>query len=300
MDLSVQILSLVLMIVLAYFYRNVWAMVAGGIIAAAAKMAWSHLLDRTIHNRFKMEKQAVSELLTFGKWIVLSTAMMFLATQADKLLLGKFFQLHLFGIYSIAMALAELPKQIVSQLSGKVIFPLIAQYANLPRPTLRQKILQKRKIFLILLAAMVATLAIFGDVLIKVLYDERYRQAGWMLPLLALGMWPLLLYVTIDPCLYVVGKPKYPALGNSLKFLYMLVCVPLFYFLAGKFGAILAVVLNDVPAYITICIGLKKEGLSAIRQDVWLTACLVGMLLLLLVFRYSLGMDFPGLQAYFP
>jgi len=282
------------MITLAYIYRNVWSLILGGLVTSALKMLWTHFLDSRVRNRFILEKAAVKELLSFGKWIFVSTAMMFLATQADRLLLGKFFPLALFGVYSIAVIFAEMPKQIISQISGKVIFPLISQFSQLPRNELRQKILNKRKLLLIPLALLVASMACFGDVLIDILYDERYQQAGWMLPLLAFGMWPLILCITIDPCLYVVGKPKFPALGNLLKFLHMIVFLPIFFWIGGKFGAVLAVAMNDIPKYLVVNYGLKREKLSGLGQDAWATIFLFGIICLFLAFRYFTGMGLPG------
>lgn len=300
MDLSIQMFALVCTITIAYGYRNVWALVAGRLVAAVLRTVWSHFLDPTIRNRFYFDKSAANELFSFGKWVFVSTAMTLLATQADKLLLGKLFSLALLGIYSIAVSFSEVPKQIVIRLGGKVIFPLISQFAYLPRHELRLKILHKRKLLLPPLAILVAFLACFGDVLIVTVYDERYVQAGWMLPLLALGMWPLLLYATIDRCLYVVGKPKFPAMGNFLKFLWMIVCLPSFYMLAGNLGVVLAVALNDAPMYLVVNYGLRREKLSGMGQDGWATFMLLVIIGCLVLFRYYIGMGLPGMALYVP
>lgn len=300
LEISVQLAGLLCMIILAWIYRNVWAIVMGGLVAAVAKAIASHFLDARHKNRLFIDRAAVSELISFGKWIFFSTAMMFLATQADRLLLGKLFPLALLGIYSVAITLAEVPKQIVTQLSSQIVFPLISQFAHLPRPELRLKILRARKMFLPPLALLVALLVSFGDLLIRALYDARYQQAGWMLPLLALGMWPLLLYASMDRCLYVVCPPKYPAIGNLLKFLWMVVCVPFFYTMAGNFGALLAVALNDTPMYLAVNYGLKRERLSGLGQDGWATLLLMGMIGLLLLIRHYTGMVLPGQAVYVP
>lgn len=293
-ELASQFLSLLAMILLASLYRNIWALVLGSMIGSLAAAIWSHFLTPEARNRFAFEKEAVAELMGFGKWIFVSTAMMFLATQADRFLLGKLFPLALFGVYSIAVIFAELPKQVISQMSNKVIYPLIAKFSHLPRPELRERILQKRLLLLLPLALLVGLFASFGDVIIDLLYDERYAEAGWMLSLLALGMWPLVLYATIDRSLYAVGKPNYPALGNLLKFIYMLVAVPLLFRQAGFPGAVLAVALNDLPVYLVVGIGLRREQLSCFRQDALATAALAALVALFLAVRLSCGMGLPG------
>lgn len=297
-EVVVQILSTVFIIILAYFFRNVWALVIGGLCSSTIRTIWSHLLKSEIKNRFHLEKGAVKELLSFGKWILLSTAMMFLATQSDRLLFGKLFTLSFFGVYNIAVIFAELPKQVITQISGRVLYPLISSFSHLPRKELKKKIEKQRKIMLLLLLLLVALLTCFGDVLIIKIYDQRYVDAAWILPLLAIGIWPLILYATIDRSLYAIGKPNYSAVGNSLKFIYMLISVPTAYHFAGNFGAVLAVALNDIPVYLVTNFGLLKEKLSLLKQDLLATFVLLLFISMLIFIRINTGMGFPGSYGY--
>jgi O-antigen/teichoic acid export membrane protein len=294
MEFFSQFISLICMVVLAYLFENIWSLVIGSLVGAVVRTVWSHFLEPTIRNHFALEKDAVTELFSFGKWIFISTAMMFLATQADRFLLGKFFPLALFGVYNIAIVLAELPKQIIGQVSNKVIFPLISKFSHLPRNELRRKILRKRRIMLVPLALLVALLGSFGDIVIDFLFDDRYRQAGWMLTLLAFGMWPLVLYATVDRSLYAIGKPNYCAFGNFLKFIYMIIGVPLSFKYGGFFGAVLTVALNDLPVYFVVNFGLFKEKLSCIRQDILATAILAVFTGFFIAIRIYFEMGFPG------
>ena len=298
MEASCQLIALICMIILAYLYKNIWSLVFGSLIGSLSTTVWSHFLVPKTKNRLVLEKDSITELFSFGKWIFVSTAMMFLATQADRFLLGKFFPLAMFGVYNIAVIFAELPKQVISQLSAKVIFPLISKFSHLPRNELRQSILRKRKLILFPLAVLVALLTGFGDVLIEFLYDARYKQAGWMLSLLALGMWPLVLYSTIDRSLYAIGKPTYSAAGNFFKFLYMIICIPLSYKFAGYVGAVLAVALNDLPVYLITSIGLTKENLSCFKQDILASIFLVTIITICITIRFIFHMGIPGMAIF--
>jgi O-antigen/teichoic acid export membrane protein len=291
MRLASQVVSLLSMVSIAYLFSNIWSLVIGSIVGALVQAVWSHRLDPEIRHHFRMDKSTFDELLNFGKWIILSTAMMFLATQSDRLILGKFFSMTLLGVYSIAYSFAELPKNLLEKLSSNIIFPLISMFADLPTEELRKRILDKRRLLLYPAALLIAILSGFGDLLIEGLYDYRYREAGWILPMLSLGMWPLILYGTIDQCLYVVDNPRYPALGNFSKFVYMVICLPLAYQLGGKFWAVLIVGLNDLPVYLIINYGLWKKKISGLFQDFCATIFLcviIGIILLIRNF-YDLG-----------
>jgi O-antigen/teichoic acid export membrane protein len=50
---------------------------------------------------------------------MLATAMTFLATQTDKLMLGKLFPLDFLGVYTVAYTFADLPRQVMNQVNSK-------------------------------------------------------------------------------------------------------------------------------------------------------------------------------------
>jgi O-antigen/teichoic acid export membrane protein len=293
-EFIVQAIGLTVMVIWAYLSPSIWALVAGNLLTSVLKMVGSHFIDPNHQDRLAWDKAAVKEILSFGVWVFVATGMMFLANQADRLILGKLFTLELLGIYVVAFTLADLPRQIVQRLSRQIIFPVISKYAKeLDRQSLRQKILHKRWFLLMGLSLLVTALVCFGDLLILTLYDDRYGQAAWMLPILALGLWPLILSITVDQALYAIGNPKFTALGNFLKFGYMLFLLPFSYNQFGMLGAIIVVAFNDLPFYIPISFGLWREKLSCIGQDLIATLLLVGLITGVLFIRYSLGLGLP-------
>ena len=58
-------------------------------------------------------------------------------------------------------------------------------------------------------------------------------------------------------------------------------------------GAIIAIALNDVPYYFAIAFGVIREGLSSIRQDIYLTLFFIGLLCVLIYGRLLLGFGSP-------
>lgn len=292
-EFIVQSIGLVVMIVWAWFNPTIWALVMGNFVLSLVKMIWSHYLVAEPRNRFTWDPTALQEIARFGRWIFVSTAMTFLATQADRLILGKIFSLTLLGVYTIAFTLAELPRQVLSRVNGKVMFPVISQQIDLPRAELRSKILKKRWLLLGALAIAIAVMISFGDWLILFLYDERYRAGAWMLPILAAGLWLPTLALTIDPVLYALGKPQLVAIGNFAKFAYMLIFIPLGFHSFGVLGAVIVVAANDLPYYLAVAYGVWQEKLSGFRQDLLSTLLLLGVASLLITIRWSLGLGLP-------
>ncbi len=293
MELATQLVCIAIMISWAWVSPSIWALVAGTFFSQLVHTIWTHFLIPGQHNRLCWDKAAIRELIYFGKWVFISTALCFLAGQADRMILGKIFSLELLGIYAIALTLSDVPRQMVGALSGKIVFPTLSRLVNMPRPQFRDQLLHTRKRFLMLLAFGLAILASFGDILILFLYDKRYAQAAWMLPLLATGVWSNVLSQTMDQALNAIGKLSYATVGHFLRFLYNLIAIPLGFSYFGIPGAIIAVALNDVPYYFAIAFGVFREGLSSIRQDIYITIFFAGLLGTLLYGRILLGFGSP-------
>lgn len=292
-ELKVQAVSLTVMIIWAWFSPNIWALVIGNITAALLRMVWSHRLNSGPPNRFAWDRDAVKAIFSFGRWIFFSTALFFLAEQSDRLILGKLISIELLGIYSIAFTLADIPRQVLLALSSKVIFPVFSKFADLPREIFREKIQKNRKFVLIAMALGLAVLVSFGDTVIFTLYDRRYLQAAWMLPILALGIWPRVLTQTIDTSLLAVGNAKYLAIGSFSKFIFMVLGLPLGFYLMGIGGAVMTVALNDLPFYGVIIYGLWREKLACIKQDIEATLILFALISLVMIFRIILDWGLP-------
>ncbi|MEP6515399.1 oligosaccharide flippase family protein [Microcoleus vaginatus] len=292
-ELGIQIVSTTVMIVWAWFDRSIWAIIVAGFTGAFMELVWSHFLIPGKSNRFAWDKAAAKEIFSYGKWIFLSTALFFLCSQADRLILGKIFTLTMLGIYGIAFTLGDMPRQVIIAISGRVIFPSISMLAELPREELRAKILKNRKLILIPLAVGLAIFVSFGDQLILILYRKEYEAASWIMPILALGIWHTTLHNMMGSCLLAVGKSQYPAMGNLLTFVNLCISIPLGYHLKGNLGAVIAVALGDLPTYAVTNYGLWKEGLTCFWQDIQLTGLFLGVLATLLWCRVAFDFGLP-------
>jgi len=292
-DLTANVLGLTSMVLWALVSPSVWALPIGGIISTSFKVFASHAFLPGVKNRLCWDKKYVKEIVSFGKWILLASVTMFLSEQSDRFILAKLLSFSLLGIYTVALALAQLPQQIIKRLNSQVFFPLVTQNAHLPRAQLSSKILAKRRIVLLSFAAFIAFSASFGDLLIDFLYDERYIDAAWMFSILCLGVWFTVLFYTSVSSLLGIGKPFYTAQGNVARLIMMVGGIPLAFSWWGTLGAISAIALSDLPGYLVIQRGMFKERLFFYRQDILTSCFFVGLAALFLGSRYLAGFVTP-------
>jgi O-antigen/teichoic acid export membrane protein len=287
LDISCQIFGLLITVGCALLYRSVWALVIGSTMTAIFKMGISFYLPAIpgIRNSFCWDRECIRSLVHFGKWILLSTALGFFATQADRLILGKLVTFTLLGVYSIAYSVSDIPRAIINAFTNKVGYPFIAKMAHLPRPEFRRVFLSYRFRALLGGAAMLCLMVYLGGFLVSKIYDRRYHDASWMVPLLALGLWHTLMYATTMPALLSLGKSQYQAIGNALYCVSVIAAIPVGFHFFGMFGAVIAVAAGDLPMYFVLVTAASREGVSTWRQDLEATGVFVTLLCLGFVLR---------------
>jgi len=282
-DSSTALVSLVVTIAWAKLWPSVWAIVAGQLVSTVYRLCLSFIpaVAPGIRNSFHWEKESVRSIVHFGRWIMVGTAFFFFASQADRLILGRLIPLALLGVYGLAFQLSDIPRQIFLALGSRVAYPFIAKIIHQPLDQFRPKFLRYRFFVLLAGTVLLSVMVNWGGLLIVHLYDRRYREAAWMIPILAFGLWQTLLYQTIDPVLYSLGKPKYTAVGHAGYCFGIIASIPIAFHFFGMFGAVIAVAAGDFPVYVAIQFGATREGIRPLRQDLQMTALFLSTVLAL-------------------
>ena len=260
LDIATQIFTLLVTAGCALVYRSVWALVIGAILSSVFRLAFSFYrrLIPGIRNSFCWDRESLHGLVHFGKWILISTAFFFFASQADRLILGKLISFSLLGVYGIAYSVSDIPRAVIYAFSNRVGFPFIAKMVHL------------------------------GGFLATMMYDRRYHEASWMVPILALGLWHTMMYATTMPALLSLGKSQYQAAGNAAYCAAVVIAIPLAFHFYGMFGAVIAVAAGDLPFYFVLVAAASREGISTWRQDLQATGVFLVLLGLGLAVRKAI------------
>lgn len=262
-----EVIPGVALVVLAYFFRSIWALVFGLLFSSTAKMIVSYFLLIDVRVKFHISKQHMWEILHFGKWIFFATLIYFLSNNFDRLYLGKIAPFALLGVYGIARSLADMIVQLVGRLCGYMVFPYVASASDQPRNQLRTKLGPVRVQLLLLAALGLSAFAAVADVPVKIIYDQRYHAAAGMLPIMALGVWFSILCNINESILMGIGRPQYAAIGNLIKLGWLLIGLPFGYATYGFFGVIVVVAAGDFFRYLPIYIGQIRARFSFGGQD---------------------------------
>ena len=270
-DLFFEFSSAVAHVLFSYLSPTVWALVFAGLVPHTVRMITSYFLLPGLRLRLFISKEYAWQIFTFGKWIFFASLMYFLSMNFDRLFLGMAAPLALLGVYGIARSLSDPIGALVVRLCSYVLFPILASKSETSRDHLRGRVLPVRLRALIPAVLGLSLFTIVADLPVKILYDQRYQEAAWMLPIMTIGLWASILCNINETTLVGFGKPQYSAIANSIKLAYLVVALPLSFANYGVLGAVVVVAASDVPRYFPILIGQIRERFSFGFQDLCFT-----------------------------
>lgn len=284
-DLGCTVFQCAFTILLASVMPTVWALVWGLLASAAFSTMLSYLIGSRYVPRLCWDRSALKELVSFGKWVFLATALYFAATSTDKIYFVAVLPLVLAGVYAVARTFADLFDQLSQRAAAMIVFPRLARLGT-DRAGESARLRAKRRLLLAGLATALAAFIASADMLIVVLYDDRYRLAGFILPLLLAGSWFRMLGSLGESMLMGCGRPAPGALANAAKFAVLLVGLPLAIAQAGLLAALFVLIAAEAARWLVLAPLIHQERLASPLDDAALTLLLAG---LTVGFKLALG-----------
>jgi O-antigen/teichoic acid export membrane protein len=275
LNFGTAFLGLVARIVWAVLSPTVWSLVAGGLASTISRVALSHWILAGPFNRFRWDRVEVKELMQFGRWVFFSTLLTFVASQLDKLIFVPLVPLALLGTYNIALSVCRLPTDVVLKIGSTVAFPAFSRlkerdgnlgsaYTRISAP------------LLVGCGTVISALTLGGPLAAQILFPAKYQAAGWIMQIVAVGMWFQALEVINESALLASALPKWLAFGNLLKIALIAVVLPVSYLRWGLGGALAGMSLVEFPKYLVEAHRVRRLGLSGWGMELGLTAAVLG------------------------
>ena len=279
-----QLVQLVTMIILAYFWRSVWALACGGILGSITTLLIGHLMLRGHHHRFTIDRTSAYALVNYGKWIFLSTVVTFLGGEGLRAIQAGFITPAQFGILAIAYNIAVIPLDLSLRLTASVGLPALAE-ANRNNPDNLPNVLRNfRKRLLMLSFALVTAVVFTSEALVNMLYDARYHAAGTFVVAITLANSMTLISTGYDNALLALGKSKIYLCMMAIATVGRIVGTIIGLKLFGILGMIVGIGLANflvIPAYWVI---MHKFALLNLKLDaIALLATLILIMALIII-----------------
>ncbi len=273
-DLFSQAMAAVAMICVALLTRSFWALVVGTVVASLVRCVTGHLVLDGHRERFQLDRAAVSELMGHAKWIFLSSILTFLGSNGDRLFLGGTIDSRAFGIYAIALSILNVLQGLASTLTNSVAYPALSE-VHRERPHALASVVERFQIgYDLTVTFAAAALVVAGPALIGLLYDPRYREAGWMMSILAVGTIGLR-YQIVEQCYQAVGTPKYMTFANFLRLVFLVIGLYVGQHVGAMRGAVVGIALSQFAAWPLAIWFKSRHGILTLRAEAALLPAIV-------------------------
>ena len=259
-EVTTQVITIILTVILAWQYQSVWAIAIGGILGALCGCLASYLMSHELP-RFHLELSSLENIFSFGKWIFLSTALTFLIQQGDVLILGAFLSKAQLGMFSIAVIWSRMVLQLVLKINDQVMMPLYAEAYRGDKATIKGKIQRGRIPLLLITLPATWIMVICGQIFIELLYDPRYYSAGWMLQILAIGTVGSVITATAGTALLSFGDSFGFMLFQVSRAVLLVICMAIGGYYFNTLGLLAGVALSKIISYPFLAVTLNKHNI---------------------------------------
>lgn len=190
----------------AFVSPTAWSLLIGGLATAGCMTVLSYLLLPSFKHQLMLDKESGRELLSFGKWVFLGTALGFAMMQGDRIVTAYVLGLEDLGIYFVAVTWALALQQLIGMVLSRLYLPIASEL----RRSATEPAKKSSRLRGWILTALLIPLA-FGSAgspyLLSLVYPSSFALAGTVLAVLVIGTWLAIIDGLLTDEMLAAGKP---------------------------------------------------------------------------------------------
>lgn len=276
-----QIVTTVANVAFAWWLESVWALVLGSMVGALFNLMLTYTWLPRYRPRVSFDRSVMSEIITFGRWILLGTLFTYLGGKGSTAVMGLHVTVEILGLITIATTIAWALGDLVGRVLDQIAFPTMSRLHREGK-SLNPPVDKVKKISLFVLLPCFLLISFFSQPLIDLLYDPRYTLAGSFLALLSLNGAIAIMSMPYQNAMLAAGNSRghsiVMATDATARILLMLVGGTQF----GVYGLLAGLGLGSVVGTLTSLALSRKSGAGTIAYDA------IALLIITLAYAYAL------------
>lgn len=241
-EFSATIADLIVSIYLVITFRNVWALVWGGLAGQMVRLIMSFVIHPG-RARLKFEKEKFKDLIHYGRWLLVSGILIFLVTQGDDIFVAKMLGIAALGFYQMAYRLSNLPATEITHVISQVTFPAYAKLQdNLPR--LKTAYLEVLQVTLVVSFPIAGCIFTLGPDFTRIFLGGHWLPMVPAMQALVIAGLIRSTGATTGPLFQAIGRPDLATKLQIAKLILLLLIIYPLTLRWGILGTALAVVIN--------------------------------------------------------
>jgi len=231
-------------VIAAIILRSVWALVLGLLAEKIVSLISSDVIH-PYRPRLSGDIEKAKELFGFGRWVLGSSALVFIGEHIDDIFVGKVLSATALGFYQMGYRISNMLETEITHVISSVTFPGYAKIQD------RQTSLQKAYLKIMRLTAAISIPITVGIVLLAPEFTGIFLGQKWMpmvpvMQLLAVAGLMKSIVSTGSPLFNGSGYPNYEFYMQLIRGLVIIVVIYPLIALMGISGAALGVIISII------------------------------------------------------
>ncbi|MBB5519546.1 oligosaccharide flippase family protein [Amphiplicatus metriothermophilus] len=265
-----HVLGVLVTIAAAVWLRSYWAIILGMYFNVLVRIYASYRLFDPLRIGLAFDQEIARDMWRFARIIIPSSIITLILMQTDKIFMARYFPMAELGLFMLAVSLAEMATQVTGQYNARILYPLLAKAERREGDDpARHYYASRRRLFLFFAFGLGGLIA-GGELVIRLLFDDRYLGAAFYLSIVAIRP---LLKLTVAPAerfLVAKGYVKATLHANIVRLIWFAALGPAAYVTLGPVGVVAALMTAEAPVAVYNWIRLRRYGALNWREEGWL------------------------------
>ncbi|WP_242139331.1 MULTISPECIES: oligosaccharide flippase family protein [unclassified Sphingomonas] len=262
-----QFMTLTITALFAWLLGSVWALAYGAVVGALAYTALGFVALPGHRHRLYLDPVAAKKLLSFGRWIFVSTMVTFLGGQGIRAIQGGLIPIETLGILGIAQTFATMPAELAAQVQNLVGFPALSEARVHGKERFLGTFDKIRTRILISSLPLFFVLALAAGPIIWSLYDGRYHAAAGFMALLCVTGPIGIVAAGYQSAFMALGKVRLYANLMAVFMVTRVVGTVAGFYIGGTIGMLIGGGAGTFLGYTYVAYMAAKEGLFSAKVD---------------------------------
>lgn len=266
--LYTKLLNFTIVVGMAFWLRNYWALVAGMTTSSLIEVILSYVMHPY---RPRLCLRRWREIWGFSQWLIISRAGAFLNRKVDEMVVGRLLGTSAMGGYHVANELATMPNSELVMPLRRAMFPTLAKVSENPAELERLFRLSFSAITAMCFSVGFGLMSIAPE-LVPIVLGDKWTSAVAAMRWLAVHAAFSSLILTLEMPLWVTGRTRLTATQTWLD---LSLLIPMAYFAVTAYGvegaaiARLAVSLVVLPVMVHFVASACRISALKLYGDLW-------------------------------
>jgi lipopolysaccharide exporter len=276
-----------------YYARTYWGMIYGILLNRLLVTVMSYAFYRDVRPRLMIDRGAARELLRLTRYAVPSSLVTIGMNQFDKAIFLRLFDLPLLGVFGLASSIAAPVDSLINKVSQLVLYPRCAHDFRTAPDRFAVRYYTRNTSLYMSILALPAAIGGAAPLLVHLLYDPRYAQAGTILEAFMVRSSLLSLAGAAECMLIAAGELQAQLHGNIVRAVSVVAGTLAGYYLAGFMGFVYGAVLSVLPQLLYYLWLQRRKGYLMVGYEAYKLLFMVATFALAYLVSHLLLRLFP-------